>query len=799
MLKHFITDARYATRRLRARPTYALLSVLTLALGIGGTAAVFAIARPVLLDPLPYANAREVASFWMNFSWNEQEFTRLRGRFPGFRSVAMYNYRDLNLQDPGNETRLVRGVASSAELFDILGTKPAIGNTFKTGDDVLGAEPVAVLSYGLWQELGGNRSIVGSRLTLNGTPRTVIGVMPRGYWFPAPDVRVWIPQQINPNGRNGSYALIGLVQPGKDPNHMEPDVEQLVSMLKEQFQYPVQWDKTRNAFVQSIHEELVGSMRPALVATIVAMMLILVIACTNVTALMLGQVESRGSELAIRAALGANRQRLTQPLIVEALILGAAAAVAGAGLAVGGFRALAGALPIGAWAENAHFDWTLFAVALATSIGAALLVVMVPSASLWKRGASGGLQNMLTRLRTGGVGAGGGAMRAERTLVVIEMAVAMLIASSATLLVRSVANMYAINPGIDTRDVAVIDAAGTPTVSVPERNAIIEQTVAALRAMPGVENAAAAMRIPLRGNSNSTGISVVGRESTEATTTYFRIGTLDYFSTMGIALLDGRVFDASDQPGPNISVVINRALAKKYFPGENPIGRLVGGMYNTPQRIIGVVEDVAEGTLTAEPAPARYYLWSQVQGGFGTGVTFVIRTARGTSAEAVLGNARQTVARTAPGFGIREMTTMSRVMDRAVGPARNLMSLLAVLSVLALILGAVGISGVMAHFAARRKREWAIRVALGLTSARVVGHILAQGATLVAIGVVIGAGATLAMSQLLSSFLFGVRGADPFSFLAATAALLVTGLLASFVPAYRAGKTDPALVLKEEA
>ncbi|HKS07649.1 MAG TPA: ADOP family duplicated permease [Gemmatimonadaceae bacterium] len=798
MLKHFITDARYALRRLRARPTYALLSVLTLALGIGGTAAVYAIARPVLFDPLPYRNEKEVASFWMSFSWNEQEFTWLRGRFPGFQSVAMYNHRDLNLQGTGNETRLLSGVASSAELFDILGTKPALGNTFKTGDDVVGADPVAILSYGLWREMGGEQSIIGSRLTLNGIPRTVIGVMPRGFWFPTPEVRVWVPMQINPNGRNGSYALVGLVQPGKNPDHMEPDVDQLVSMLKGQFQYPVQWDKTKNAKVQSIHEGFVGPMRPALVATMAAMVLVLIIACVNVAALMLGQVESRASELAVRAALGANRNRLTQPLIVEALIIGVAAAAVGAGLAVAGFRVLTSALPLGAWGEAATFDWTLFVAALALSVVSALLVVMIPSASLWRSSAAGGLQNMLSRLRTGGV-RGGGAMRTERTLVVIEMTVAMLIASSATLLVRSVANMYAIDPGIDTHNVAVIDASGTPTVPLAERNTTIEQAVAALKEMPGVENAAAAMRLPLRGNGNSTGISVVGRDSVQATTTYFRIGTLDYFSTMGIKLVSGRVFDATDQPGGTISVVINSALAKTYFPGENPIGRMIAGMYNVPQQIIGVVDDVAEGTLTAAPAPARYYLWSQVLGGFGTGVTFVVRAKRGTSDVAVLNEARQTLARAAPGFGIRNTTTMSRVMDQAVGPARNVMSLLTALSVLALVLGAVGIYGVMAHFATRRKRDWAIRVALGLSGTRVVGRVLSQGAVLVVIGVVVGAGATLLVSRLLSTFLFGVSGTDPVAFLGATAALLVTGMIASFIPARRAGKVDPALVLREEA
>ncbi|MDQ8166033.1 MAG: ADOP family duplicated permease [Gemmatimonadota bacterium] len=796
VLKHVFTDARYAVRRLRARPTYALLSILTLALGIGGTAAVFAIARPVLFEPLPYANERAVAAFWMDFSWNEQEFAYLRDRFPGFRSVAMYTHRALTMQGSGESTRLVSGVAASAELFDVLGTRPALGHTFRPGDDAPGAEPVTILSHGLWMELGGDTAVIGSRLLLNGEPRTVIGVMPRGFWFPSPDVRAWVPHPINPEGRNGSYALVGLVLPGKDPDQMAPDVAQLVTMLKERFTYAVQWDKTKNATVQSIREQLVGSMRPALMASMVAMALILLIACMNVTALMLGQVEARASELAVRAALGANRQRLTQPLLVEALLIGLAAAVGGAAFAVGGFRMLAEALPIGAWAENAQLDWTLFAAALALAVGAALLIVLIPSAPFWRSDAYGSVQAMLSRLRTGGVRGGG--MRAERALVVVQMATAMIIASSATLLVRSVANLYEISPGIDTQGIAVIDASAVPTVPAATRNAMVEQAVAALGVMPGVEHAAAAMRLPLRGNSNSTGITIVGRENEQSTTTFFRIGTLDYFATMGIRLRDGRLFDTSDQPGGELAVVVNHSLANTYFPGEDPIGRLIGGMYARPQRIIGVVDDVIEGQLRTGAAPARYYLWSQVEGGFGVGASFVIRASRGTSAEALLESARQTLAREAPAFAVRGTTTMARVMDEAVGPARQVMSLLAVLSALALTLGAVGIYGVMAHFATRRKRDWAIRVALGLSGSRVVGHILSQGATLVVIGVIVGAGATLAVSRLLQSFLFGVTGTDPVAFGGATLALLVTGLLASFIPARRAGQVDPAMVLREE-
>jgi predicted permease len=796
VFRHFITDARYAMRRLRARPTYTALAVLTLALGIGGTAAVFGIARPIMFDALPYAHEREVASFWMAGSWNEQEFMYLRGKFPGFKSVAMYVHRDFTLQSGDESTRLISGAESSAELLDVLGASPTLGHGFQTGDDAQGAAPVALLSYGLWQEMGGAESIIGTRVNIDGTLRTVIGVMPRGFWFPTPGVRAWIPRTINPEGRNGSYALVGQVLPGQDPAQMQSQVSSLTALLKARFEYPEQWDKTKNAFVLPIRDDIVGSMRPALIATIVAMALILLIACTNVAALMLGQVEARASELAVRAALGANRRRLTQPLVVEALIIGVIAAMAGAGLAVAAFRMLAAALPIGAWAESAKFDWTMFAVALGVSIAAALIVVMVPSISLWRRDTHGGLQSMLSRLRTGGVRAGG--MRAERALVVVEVALAMLIASSATLLVRSVANLYAINPGIDTRNIAVVDGAASPAIPAPARAAAIEQVVAAMTALPGVESAAASMRIPLRGNSNSFGITIEGRDNAQRTTTFFRVGTRDYLRTMGFKLVDGRMFDQSDQPGAEMSVIINTALAKKYFSGENPIGRVMGGGYNAPQRIIGVVADVAEGNLRDPAAPARYYLASQVPW-YGSGMTFVIRTKPGTQPEAILDEARKAIPRVAPGFAVRGTTTMARVMDQAVGPARQVMSLLATLSALALILGAVGIYGVIAHFAARRKRDWAIRVALGLSGARVVSHILSQGAVLVVAGVAIGALLTVAMSRMLSSFLFGVSGADPLAFAGAGVALLVTGLLAAFVPARRAGAVDPALVLREEA
>ncbi|MFL5574492.1 MAG: ADOP family duplicated permease [Gemmatimonadaceae bacterium] len=793
MLTSWITDARYAARRLRARPGYTLLAVLTLALGIGGTAAVYGIARGPLFDPLPYANEREVGIFWMTGSWTEEEFLFLRGRIPGFRAVAAYRSGDVTLREGDAPTRLVPGIASSAELFDVLGARPLLGRGFRAGDDVQGAEPVAVLSYGLWQELGGDRSILGSRLTLDGRPRTVVGVMPRGFWFPDPSIRVWLPRALDPQGRNGSYTLVGHVAPGQDVRAMSAPLRRLTAMLGERFDYPADWDKTRDAAVTPIRDVLLGPMRPALVATFAAMGLILLIACANLAALMLGQVESRTTELAVRSALGANRGRLTQQLVVEALLVGVGAAVFGAALAAAGFGVLAHALPIGAWGESATLDWTIFAAALTIAVVAVLLVVLVPSAALWRSD----LRDVLNGSRTGGIQGRGG--RLERGLVVAEVALAMLIASGAALLVRSVANLYAIDPGVETAGVAVVDVVGNRGVALQERQRTIAELTSALAALPGVRSVAATMKLPLRGRGDSFGITVEGREARERTTTYFRIVTPAYFETMGIRLREGRTFDGSDRPdslGERV-VVINQALAERYFPGESPIGRRLGGGFDSTWRVIGVVSNVAEANLTDAPEPARYYLAGQAPW-FSSEATLVVRATRQRDAAALLDAARRTVNRVAPGFAVQGTTTMSRVLDTAVGPARQIMSLLVLLSGLALVLGAVGIYGVISHFATRRKRDWAIRVALGLPTSRVVSHIVGQGAVLVGIGIALGVAGTAVLARLLASFLFGVGTVDPLAVAAASAALLAVGLVAAFVPARRAGTVDPALVLREQ-
>ncbi|HEV2736647.1 MAG TPA: ABC transporter permease, partial [Longimicrobiaceae bacterium] len=461
-MESWIMDARFVARRLASRPGYAILAVLTLALGVGGTAAIYGVARKFLLDPLPYAREQELAVFWNQFDWSEAEFLYM-GEFPGFRGVAAYRGESVTMDVGGGSPRVLPGLSASAGLFEVLGVKPLMGSGFRTGDDRVGVEPVAVLSYGLWEELGGDPGIVGRQVRLDGVERTVTGVMPRGFWFPDPSVRVWVPEPLDPENRSGNYALLGRMEPGRTVDAMAPSLKRVTDRLREEFTYSEQWDKTRDAELTPVREALVGGVRPALLATLAAMGLILLIACANVAALMLGQVDRQSTEMAVRTALGAGRWRLVQQVVMESLLVGLLAGLAGALLAAAGFRLLVGALPLGELAEGASLDWRVFASAIAIATLASLSVALVPSLSLWH----GDVQGVLSRSRTSGIGGRGG--RIEGALVVAEVALAVLMVSGAALLIRSVANLRAIDAGVEPDRVAVVDAATPSTMEAGQR------------------------------------------------------------------------------------------------------------------------------------------------------------------------------------------------------------------------------------------------------------------------------------------------------------------------------------------
>lgn len=790
-LEQVVRDGHLAARMLRRRPAYALLCVLTLALAVGGTTSVFGVARPVLLEPLPYAHERDLAVFWKKTDWRHEEYLHIRGRVPGFLQVALYRRHDMMLRVLDGPARLVPAVTASAELFETLGAAPLLGRGFSAGDDVPGAEPVAVLSHGLWQELGGRPSIVGSRLVLDGAPRTVVGVMPAGFWFPDPSVRAYAPEPLRPESMSWNSTLVGRVAPGQDVRAMGAPVAQLTAMLAERFDYPPVWDKTRDARVTPIRDDLLGPMRPALLASAVAMSLIFLIACANVAALVLGQLDSRSVEFAVRAALGASRRRLAEQLVVEVLLVAAVAGVLGALLARAGFAVVTRALPLGAWADSAAPDWRLFASAMAIAVAAALLVALAPAVTLRR----GDLRSALSRRRTAGIAGRGGRM--ENGLVVAQVALALTVAAGAALLARSVANLYGVDPGIRTEGVAVLDLVFDRGVDPARQDQALREIATAFAGVPGVRSMGAAETLPLRGGGYRMPIESDDVPKATGASTEYRIVTPGYLESIGLPLRRGRTIDAGDRPDTERVVVINEALARKYFAGVDPIGRRIGGDVDRTSRVVGVVGDAAETRLTEPAEPVRYVALAQMPW-MHHALSLVLRTAPGIDERSLVAAARRTIAGVAPDVAVRRATTMRAVLDAAIGPARPVVLLLSLATALAFVLGAVGVYGAVAQFSAHRRRDWAIRVALGLPGLRVVLHVLAHGLLLVAVGISVGIGGAALLTRLLSSFLFEVGAIDPLAFAAAGAALLGVGMVAAFLPAWRAGTADPLVALREQ-
>ncbi|NPC83415.1 FtsX-like permease family protein, partial [Pyxidicoccus fallax] len=717
-MESFIMDLRYAARRLRMRPLYALLAVLTLAMGVGGTAAAFGLVRGLLMTPLPYPNEERLDLFWSAGNWSEAEYVHLSPDWSGYGAVAAFRDKETPLRrGPDAPLTLVQAVSTTATLFDVLGVRPALGRAFEEGEDRPGAAPAVVISHGLHAELGGQASLVGSTVDIDGRPHTVVGVMPEGFWFPDPTVRAWVTEPMNPEDRSGNYALVGRRGPGMDGPAVDLALKRIAARMKERFQYAEAWDKSRSPSVTPLREHLVGPLQAPLLATLVAMGVLLLIACANVAALMLGQVDSRATELAVRMALGADGRRMTQQLLAEALLLGLAAAGLGSVIAAQGFRLLTEALPLGPLAPRGALDWGVFFAALVLALVAAMGVAWLPARSLRRSDP----QRALGRARTGGIGARGG--RTEGVLVVGQVALAVLLTAGAALLVRSVANLRAIDSGLDTGRVAILDVVMEATVECAARPRVLAELEQALATLPGVRSVGVTQKLPLRGRGEDWGLAIEGKPDLPASSTYVRLVSPGYFEAVGIQLVDGRFLSTQDRADTERAVVINRALAKKYFPGENPLGQRINTGLEGLERIVGVVEDVAEAGLTDGAVPARYMLHEQVSVMTMTRQTLVLRAQPGQDPAALLEAARKRLAEAAPSVAVHRATTLDAVFAHAIGPARQVMSVLTLLTALAVVLGAVGVYGVTAHFVRRRQRDLGIRIALGLRPSRVLAQV----------------------------------------------------------------------------
>ena len=799
-LRDFGGDLRYATRQLRKHRAFTTLAALTLALGIGGTVALSSVAHGLLLRPLPVDDEESLVTFWSDYNWRGVEFDFVRERAQAYESLAAWSNQAYTLRADGSSSWILATI-SSAELFDVLGARPLLGRTFQPGEDRPGAEPVIVLSHGLWeQDFGADPGIVGRRVFLDGEPTTVIGVMPEGFYFPAPEMKAWTTLNLDPADRSyqgrGWLVLTGRVAPGVSEAQLDEDVAAIAAALGERFTYPEAWDKTRDPYVTPLREYLLGDVRPALLLLLGAVGVLLVMACVNVAALLLIRTNDRTGEMSVRAALGAGRGRLARQLLTEAMVLGLVGGVLGLALATVMFDLLVTSLPLDqGFGETLSLDWTTLTGALVLSIATGAAISLAPIRTLLLGDLTG---SALGERRQTGTGAA--AVRTQSALVMAEVLLAVVLVTGAALLVRSVDQLRSLNPGLDPEGVLAVDLyIGAQETSTEERVAFFRQVVEQVEALPGVASAGLINRLPIRDSGYQGSIAVEGRPDLEGPSrpnSAYRVVTPGLFATLDIEVVEGRGIEPTDQDRAVPVVVVNETLARTMWPGESALGRRIGasnagGMFE----VVGVIENVAVHDLISEAPMAGYYSWSQVQRTIDSGVLVLETELDPTSLATAV---RQVVTDVDARGVVGAVATMEEVVDAGMSENLRLRFFLMLFAALGLILGAVGVYGVVSYTVDQRRAEFGVRMALGAEPRRLLWDVLKVGMIPVVLGTLAGVAVSFAASRVLASFLFDVTPTDPASFVAAAGILLGAGVVAALVPAARASRTDPAVALRAE-
>jgi len=794
-------DVRFAARQLRRRPAFGALTTLTLALGIGGTVALFSVVNGLMLRPLPVADEDALAVFWMDYNWRGVEFDFVAERARVFEGLAAFSNDGYTLRTESGSSLLLATVAS-AGLFDVLGARPLLGRTFEPGEDRPGAEPVVVLSHGLWErEFGADREILGRRINLGGRQTTVIGVMPEGFYFPTPESSVWVPLLLDPASGsyqgNGWLVLAGRLREGVTAAQLDDDLARISSALGERFDYPDAWDKTRDPYVVPLRDYLLGDVRPALLLLLGAVGLVLLMACANVAALILTRTADRVGEMSVRAALGAGRARLARQVLTESLLLGGVAGVVGMGIAVATFDLLVASLPLPAeLGATLSMDWTALAASLGLAVTTGCAVSLAPMYGLLRGELAEGAFSS-----RGSAGSGVGRNRLQRALVVGEVLTAVVLATGAALLVRTVGELRAIDWGLDPTGVMTVDVLLAEQETAPDEiAAFYDALVDRVEAMPGVEAAGLINRLPVRDGGYQATLALADRPDLSGSrrpNAYYRPVTPNTFAALGVEIVEGRGIRATDTEDTAPVAVVNETFARTMFPGEDAVGRVIAGngFTSEPIEIVGVVRNVAVDDVVGDVPMAAYYPWAQTLATAPYGV-LVVRTA--LEPIGLVEPIRRAVQKLDPRAALGRTQTMEQVMDAAMAEPLRLRFFLTMFSVLGIVLGTVGVYGIVSYAVQRRRAEFGIRKALGASPRVLLGEVVRSGMLPVVVGVASGSVVALLSSSALTGFLFGVRPTDPLSLLIASLALLAAGVVAAIVPAWRASATDPARALRAE-
>jgi putative ABC transport system permease protein len=818
LLEDAVADLRWAARWLAHSPGFAAAVVLTLALGVGGTTAVVCVVDGVLLRPLPYPEADRLVAVWSltrgetePWASSPPDFRILRDRASSFERLGGYYAAAANLLIDGDPVRLSADHAT-ASTFDALGITPAMGRTFGPDDETWGRDRVVVLSDGAWRRwFGGRPSIVGAPLSINGDPYTVIGVMPPGFRFPDRTAELWMPMAFAPGDQldtRGNYfvSMVGRLRPGVSAERAERDLGRIVGEISAEDPQAA----IRGVRVVSLHEQTVGDARRPLQLLLAGTALLLAITCANVAGLVLARGTGRRRELAVRAGLGATRGRLVRQLLTEGLLLSSAGSAAGLAVAWGAVRLLRvfGPQDLPRLDEVA-LDGRVLAVTALIAVATGLGFALLPALRL-----TGGEAH--EELRSGTRHTGVAAHRRLRRLLVSgQVALALMLLVGAGLLLRSLIALTQVDPGFRAAGVltATLPLQPTATVDATRLWHFADDLLASLESRPEIESAALTSGLSLRGGGWAKMVSFADRAPPatrdQVPVVGYRLVSRDYFRTLGVRLLAGRAFDQSDRSDGQPVAIINQAMARRFWPGRDPLGAtiwmgppeamvssIVPAGFRFPRlTVVGIVADERLESLDVPPGPEVYHLCAQSREAPAT-LYLAVRT-RGEPASAVP-VVRATLRSVDPTIPLAEVATVSELM-RESGARRRFGAILVTgFAALALGLALVGVYGVAAQFVAQRRRELAIRLALGAGIGEIVRLVLREGVGTALAGGAIGIATALALSGLMRAVVFEVRPNDPLTYIACALVLLTTVLAATLLPARRAARLPAAEVLGSE-
>ena len=811
-------DLRFALRQFRKSPGFTFIAALTLALGVGATTAIFSVVNGVVLKPLPFVRSEQMVQLWgldakgHHLSFADPTFDAVAHDTHSFSAVAEYAQGGMSLVEDG-EVERVSSTAVSSRFFRALQVTPLLGRFFVPEEQQLGAPMAVVISHGLWvRRFGSSPSAIGKTLVSERKPLTIVGVLREGQEFPA-GTDVWYPREIfekNTSYTAHNWRVIGRVKEGISIEQAKRDLSMTLQRLHASLGEAT-W--TFDGTVVGLREQIVGSIKPLLYLLLSASAVLLLIACANVANLLIARMAVRENEIAVRLAIGAGRARLAQQLLIEASLLSAIGCIGGLLLALAGMRVLLALRPESIpRVSELRIDWLVLAFAILLSAGTAIVLGLVAS---W-RGARGDLRAALAQSQRT-QGGGGASYRIRGSLVVVQLAMTVVLLIGAGLLARSFVRLMTIDTGFRTQGVVVAtlspDAGeGTDAERVARRTQYADEIVARARALPGVTAVGVSDAEPFSGGSSNgqfielssadvsraplmKDLEAMMRDKAHTGYATYRLASGDYFRALRIPLLSGRLFDETDRAGAPEVALVNAALAKKQWPGESPLGKVIefGNIDGdlAPMTVVGVVGDTREEELAAEPQPA-IYVCDRQRPGNSPDLNVVIATSGNAPVTAAAHSAFRQLRADVP----MRFSTVEEIIARSVASQRFMLLLVGVFGGVALLLATLGVYSVISYLVAQRGREISIRVALGAHASDIVRLVVRQGVVLALIGAAVGAIAALASTRVLKSLLYSVSTTDPLAFAGVLVMLCVVALVASYLPARRASRLEPMDVLR---